>query len=271
MNITKVMNSDNQKDYLYQAMVDVREKDKIIDNKILEKKQGYDLFNTIFFERHKQILLRSAKKYSLIIIGVYALCIYLMLTHSNYNNSIAELIHLKLAIFVIVMFFVNRGAIITRAMFYNCDHAMLSYNFYRNQKVILELFKKRLLIVTKVNLLPAITIGVGNTILMVISKNTYSIQTLITSFLFIICLSILFSIHYLVIYYLLQPFNKNMKASKISYTIVTLITYLLTYSISDIILPSETLSIFGILFVIIYIIIALPLVYKIAPKTFKLN
>lgn len=271
LSITNVMNSENQKDYLYQAMIDVRKKDKEIDDKILENKHGYDLFNTIFFERHKHILLRSAKKYTLIIIGIYLFLIYLMLTYSNYNKNIAELLHLKLAIFIIVMFFVNRGAIITRAMFYNCDHAMLNYNFYRNKKVILELFKKRLLIVAKVNLIPAITIGVGNTILMLISKNQYSIETLITSFLFIISLSILFSIHYLVIYYLLQPFNKNMQAKKMSYTIVTLITYFLTYYVSDIILPSEILSLFGIIIVIIYIIVALLLVYTIAPKTFKLN
>ena len=269
--ITNVMDSKNEKDYLKQAMVDVKEKDKKIDSKLLETKQGYDLFNTIFFERHKEILLRSARKYSVFIIIVYGILVYLMLTRSNYNHSIAELIHLKAAIFIIIMFFINRGAIITQAMFFNCDHAMLRFNFYREPNVIVELFKKRLLTVVKVNLLPAFVIGIGNTIILLISVNAYSMLTIITTFLFIISLSIFFSVHYLVIYYLLQPFNKEMEVKRASYSFVMMGTYIISYKLSGLVLSSEILSILGVLFVIIYIVAALQLVYKVSPRTFKLN
>lgn len=268
--MTNVMDSKHEKDYLRQAMVEVRDKDKEIDTKITEKKEGYDLFNTIFFERHKEILLRSARKYSFILIIIYVVLGYIMLRYSNYNKNIAELLHYKLSIFIMIMFFINRGAIITQAMFFNCDHAMLRYNFYREPKVILELFKKRLLTVVKVNLLPAFVIGIGNIVLLLISKNTYTTLTLVTTFLFILSLSIFFSVHYLVIYYLLQPFNKDMEVKKASYSFVTLGTYIVCYLLTDLVLTSELLSIFGLLFVIIYVIIALLLVYKIAPKTFKL-
>ena len=268
--MTNVMNSKNEKDYLKQAMVEVRDKDKEIDTKIIEKKEGYDLFNTIFFERHKEILLRSAKKYSLVLIVIYIVLGYIMLRYSNYNKSIAELLHYKLAIFIMIMFFINRGAIITQAMFFNCDHAMLRYNFYREPKIILELFKKRLLTVIKVNLLPALVIAIGNIILLLISRNTYTPITLITTFLFILSLSVFFSVHYLVIYYLLQPFNKDMEVKKASYSFVTLGTYLLCYFLAGLVMTSEILSIFGVLFVVLYVIISLLLVYKIAPRTFKL-
>lgn len=269
--ITNVMDSKNEKDYLKQAMIDVKEKDKKIDSSLLKTKKGYDLFNAIFFERHKEILLRSARKYSVFIIFVYGLLVYLMLNYSNYNRSIAELIHLKSAVFIIIMFFINRGAIITQAMFFNCDHAMLRFNFYREPNVIVELFKKRLQTVVKVNLLPAFVIGIGNTIVLLISKNTYSFLTIGTTFLFIISLSIFFSVHYLVIYYLLQPFNKEMEVKRASYSFVTMGTYIISYKLSGLILSSEILSIFGVLFVFLYIVIALQLVYNISPRTFKLN
>ena len=269
--MTNVMDSKNEKDYLKQAMVEVRDKDKVIDSKIIEKKEGYSLFNTIFFERHKEILLRSAKKYAFILSIAYLIVVYIMLKYSNYNKSIAELLRLKLSFFIIIMYFINRGAIITQAMFFNCDHAMLRYNFYREPKVILELFKKRLITVVKVNLIPAFVIGIGNIILFNISSNTYSITTMITTFLFIISLSIFFSVHYLVIYYLLQPFNKNMEVKKASYSFVTLGTYIVCYLLSDLVMSPILLSIFGILFVIIYVILSLKLVYKVAPRTFKLN
>ncbi len=269
--ITNVMDPKHEKDYLKQAMVDVKDKDKEIDKSIIDKKEGYDLFNTIFFERHKEILLRSARKYSIIIAIVYAILAYLVLNYTNYNKSIAEFLHVKLAVFVIIMFFINRGAIITQAMFFNCDHAMLRYNFYREPKVILELFKKRLMIVTKVNLLPAFTIGIGNTVIMLLSSTNYNLLTIITSFLFIICLSIFFSVHYLVIYYLLQPFNKDLEVKRASYSFVTMGTYIVSYWFTGLVVTSEILSIFGILFVIIYIILALLLVYRVSPRTFKLN
>ena len=168
------------------------------------------------------------------------------------------------------MYFINRGAIITQAMFFNCDHAMLNYNFYKEPKTIIELFKKRLKTVTKVNLLPAFVIGTGNIILLILLKET-DIIVLLSMFIFIIFLSIFFSVHYLVIYYLLQPFNKDLEVKKTSYSFVTLITYILCYNLIDLVLDIKVLSILGIIFTGVYILISMALVYKVAPKTFKLN
>ena len=90
-------------------------------------------------------------------------------------------------------------------------------------------------------------------------------------FLFIIILSVFFSVHYLVIYYLLQPYNEKMEMKKVSYTIVSLVTYLVAYTLNDIRMPSLYFSLIGLLFTVGYIVVGLRLVYKKAPKTFKLN
>lgn len=268
--VVNVMNSKNDKDYLRQAMVEVRDKDKKIDNSKIKGKKGYDLFNTIFFERHKEILIRSAKKYSFILMGIYIVISYLMIIDNSFSNEVSKFLHNNLGWFVVIMYFVNRGAIITQAMFFNCDHAMLNYNFYRKPKTLLGLFKKRLLTVSKVNLLPAIVISIGNIVLLLISKN-YDLSIIISTTLFIIFLSIFFSVHYLVIYYLLQPFNKDLEVKKISYSFVTLITYVISYMMTSVTMNSIDLSMFGLLFTIIYILLALHLVNKFAPRTFKLE
>lgn len=268
-NKVNVMDSDNEKAYLKQAMVEVKKKDIELDSKKIKGKKGFDLFNTIFFERHKEILLRSAKKYALIIGIIYIILIFICYTNNIYLKQISNFLNNRLAIFVFVMYFVNRGAIITQAMFFNCDHAMLSYNFYREPKTLLGLFKKRLITVIKVNLLPAITIGIGNAI--ILGLNNTSILTIMCMIIFIICLSIFFSTHYLVIYYLLQPYNKNMEMKKISYSITTLLTYIVCYQMFSLVFNINILSIFGIIFSCLYIIISLVIVYKIAPQTFKLN
>ena len=169
------------------------------------------------------------------------------------------------------MYFINRGSVVTQAMFYNCDHAMLNYNFYREPKVLLGLFKKRLISIIKINLLPAFIISIGNSILLYLSGGA-DIITFISSFMFIILFSVFFSLHYLVLYYLFQPFNKNMQMKKISYGIASFLTYYFSYLIFyDLVVSSLVLSIIGIVFVAIYIVLALFLVYKFAPRTFKIG
>lgn len=267
----RAFNSEEQKSYTRQAMVDIKEKDKKIDERKLKGKKGYDLFNTIFFERHKEILLRSAKWFMaiafLVIIGVIVLM--------NINPIVKKEINIfllnNISWFVIIMYFINRGAIVTQAMFYNCDHSMLTFNFYRNPKVILNVFKTRLLTVSKVNMLPAIVIALGLPILLYISGGTTNVLDYISIPIFIIALSIFFSIHYLVIYYLFQPYDKNMAMKSMSYSIISLMTYIISYSLTDLKMSTTAFSIIAIVATALYSIIALIAVYKKAPTTFKIK
>lgn len=265
------MNKEEAKSYSRQAMVEVRDKDKVIDSKKIKGKKGYDLFNTIFFERHREILLRSAKKFAFVLIGIYTVIIFLILSKYLSKDAVSNFLLTKLSWFVLIMYFVNRGEIVTQAMFFNCDHAMLTYNFYRNPKVILGLFKKRLITVIKVNLIPTLVIAIGNMILLYLSSNDIYWLTYFSSFVFILLCSIFFSVHYLVIYYLLQPYNKDMQMKKASYSIVSLITYFVSYKLIDLVIDSLVFSILGIVFTISYIGIGLFLVYKFSYKTFKIN
>ena len=84
-------------------------------------------------------------------------------------------------------------------------------------------------------------------------------------------MSIFFSVHNLVLYYLLQPYNIGMEMKSASFTIASLITYWVCYYISDIEVSSLTFGIIMIAFAIIYSLISLILVYKLAPKTFRLR
>lgn len=270
---TKVaaLNSKQSKDYSRQAMVDIKDKDKKIDEKKLKGKKGYDLFNTIFFERHKEILLRSAKWLAAIFLLIIVVVGILMIASPTLQKSLNNFLLNNIAWFVIIMYFINRGAIITQAMFYNCDHSMLTFNFYRNPKVILNVFKTRLLTVSKVNLIPAVVIAIGLPILLYISGGTTNILDYISIPIFIIVLSIFFSIHYLVIYYLFQPYDKNMKMKSITYSIISAMTYIISYSLTDFRMSTTMFSILAIIATVTYSIIALVLVYKKSPQTFKIK
>ncbi|MBE6158018.1 MAG: hypothetical protein E7160_04415 [Firmicutes bacterium] len=269
--INKVMISQDEGSYNRQSMVEVRDKDKYINSKKLKNKKGYDLFNTIFFERHREILLKSAKNYSMISIGIILVLVYLVINNKGMSHDINYIILNKLSYFVLLMYFINRGSIITQAMFYNCDHAMLTFNFYKDPKVIVNLFKKRLEILTKINLMPAFVLAIGSVLLLYLSGGTSSFINYISIPVFVISLSVFFSTHYLVLYYLLQPYDKNMKIKSFSYSIASFFTYLFSYYITKLVVSSLVFSMAGVMLSILYISISLWLVYRFAPGTFRLK
>ena len=112
-------------------------------------------------------------------------------------------------------------------------------------------------------------IGIGNVVLLYLTGGS-SLINYISSLIFVLSLSIFFSVHHLVCYYLLQPYNSKMQVMSLSYSLVSLGTYIICFSIFDIAMSSLLFSCLGILFSVIYVILSLILVYKFAPSTFKI-
>ena len=265
-----VVNQENENAYTRQLMVNIQEKDVHISEKKLKGKKGYDLFNTIFFERHKGILLRSAKLFAItsgILIFITAIVIFEFPSYAPYIN---QQLTKNLSWVIFILYFINRGAVITQAMFFNCDHAMLTFNFYREPRVILELFKKRLKMLIRINLIPTLVIGIGLVFLLYLSSGKFLLDYVMI-FVLILAMSIFFSVHYLVIYYLLQPYSKEMQMKDFRYSIVQLFTYLGCYLFTGLSINMNLFCLLGILFMISYIAISLRLVYKKAPTTFKIQ
>jgi len=169
------------------------------------------------------------------------------------------------------MYFINRGNTITRAMYFNCDHAMLTFNFYKEKSTILNLFKKRLLTIIRINIRPAILMGIFIPIIIYLTGGTSSIYDYLYIFIYILSLSVFFSVHYLVIYYLMQPYNSDMKIINKLYEIVLFLTYFIAYQVTKLNLSTTMLTIMVIIFTIVYVNIALILVYRYAFKTFRLK
>ena len=84
-------------------------------------------------------------------------------------------------------------------------------------------------------------------------------------------MSIFFSVHYLVMYYLLQPYNVNTEMKSSTYRVVQAITYLVSYYMIKLKLPTLSFGIAMVIFCISYSLISLIIAYKYAPKTFKLR
>ena len=187
------------------------------------------------------------------------------------KEGVNEVLLLYLPYFVFVMYMINRGTGFTRALFVNCDHSLLTYPFYKQPKFILKLFKIRLREIIKVNLLPASVIGAGISLLLYASGGTDNPWNYIVLFVSIAALSVFFSVHYLTIYYLLQPYNAGAEIKSGTYQLIMWLTYMVCYMMIRIKMSTVVFGIMTIVFCLLYSVIACALVYKFAPRTFKIR
>ena len=84
-------------------------------------------------------------------------------------------------------------------------------------------------------------------------------------------MSIFFSVHYLTIYYLLQPYNAGTEVKSGTYALILWGTYLVCFLLMQVRLPTLLFGILTIVFCGIYSAAACILVYRLAPRTFKLR
>ena len=84
-------------------------------------------------------------------------------------------------------------------------------------------------------------------------------------------MSVFFSVHTLALYYLLQPYNVEMESKNATYGILNSATYFVCYFFMGREIPALSFGVGVSVFCIAYTAAALLLVYRLAPKTFRLR
>ena len=98
-----------------------------------------------------------------------------------------------------------------------------------------------------------------------------SVLTIVEYFVFVMFLGIFFSIFYLTIYYLFQPYNKDMKQKDFRYSLFLSFVLVLCFVLIRFKVSGLPLIIGVFIFGCLYIINSLLLVNRIGYKTFKIN
>ena len=249
-----------------------QERKKIsVDTDIYSDKKGFEYLNELFIKRHRKILWTSATRIAVIAALVFVVLLVINAMAPEDRGELNELVMTFLPYFVFIMYMVNRGTGFTRALFVNCDHSLLTYSFYKQPKLILKLFRIRLWEIIKVNLLPAGVIGGGLALMLFASGGTDNPLNYVIIVVSIACMSIFFSVHYLTLYYLLQPYNAGTEMKSGTYGIIMWGTYIACYVMMQLRLPTFVFGLCTIAFCVLYSVIACILVYKVAPKTFRIR
>lgn len=241
------------------------------DAGVSSSKQGFEYLNELFIKRHKKILWRASKSIAVIALFLLFCLLAACYVFPEIRAKTNQLLMVFLPYFVFIMYAINRGTGFTRALFMNCDHSLLTYSFYKQPRQVLKLFAIRLREIIKINLLPAAVIGGGLALLLFVTGGTGNPINYVVLVVSILCMSIFFSVHYLVIYYLLQPYNVQTEMKSATYQLVLAATYFICFYMMRLRIPTLVFGILTIVFCMVYSIVACILVYRYAPKTFRLR
>ena len=129
----------------------------------------------------------------------------------------------------------------------------------------MKLFCIRLKEISKVNALPALIIGLGLDVLLLLSGGGSWAELLVIP-VTILSMNLFFSMHYLTLYYLLQPFNAGTEIKSGTYQVFTGVTYFVCYMLMKTELPPMLFGLLCIAFCLIYSIVACAMVYRFAPR-----
>ncbi|HIS68489.1 MAG TPA: hypothetical protein IAA58_03865 [Candidatus Gallacutalibacter stercoravium] len=261
----------HQMDTAGQATQKQSQKSISTDTHITSTRKGFEYLNELFIKRHQKILWKSSKRIAAVcavmILGLL-LAFYLV---PEIKGRVNELLLTFLPYFVFIMYAINRGTGFTRALFMNCDHSLLTYSFYKQPQMVLKLYRIRLREIVKVNLLPAAVIGAGLSVLLFASGGTDNPLNYAVLLVSIVCLSIFFSVHYLTIYYLLQPYNAGTEMKSGTYQLMLSATYLVCFFMMRLQMPTPLFGGLCIAFCLLYSLAACGLIYRFAPRTFRLR
>lgn len=244
----------------------------------VDKYQGYRMLNHIFFMRHLRMWLKPLKR-SLYIIGALgsvatiilaALKIFAFKEFSDISSYFNQNIFSVLSAVVVFMGFTNVTSNVTQSLYLNADYSLLHYAFYRRKETIWKQYLSRIYTLVVIDLIPALALCFLLVIFGLIGLVDFNLNFLLLT-ADIIMVSVFLTVFYLFLYYILQPFNKNIEVKSILYSLLQGALYYFMYSGSAIVkfLGQHSLIFLGT--VLAFIVISTVCVYFFAPKTFKVR
>ena len=235
--------------------------------KDLSHLSGMTYLNALLFDRYKKVLYKKVRNWVLslvvILVALEAFRYYLE------PFELTEAVLLQCLPFsFMIMYIASSGKVVAQMVFVNCDISMLHYPFYREAKTIIAGFNYRFWQICKLNLIFACSLFLT---IMVLGRFAFSMETILLTALLLISLTALFSFHDLFIYYILQPFTKDMEVINPVYKFLSGALYWVAYLNIKLDLGSHLYILLISIAMITYVSIGYWILLKKAPQTFRLK
>ena len=236
---------------------------------------GWPYLQALFFQRHSRMMYKPLK-YILIGIGAVTViaCVLLLIFR---DPDVPELFSKITAVLPFCVFFLYliqsniMGNRICKAMFYNCDLAMLKFGWYRQPKVILQNFVLRFRRICAVNLLMSAALCVMFTAMVICAGGTPPIADYIAFLIALLALAVFFSVHSLGMYYLFQPYTSDLKVKNPFFGVINWIMYVVCYTCIQIRSTPTWFTPVVLAVTVVYSAVILFFVWRRAPRTFRVK
>lgn len=246
-----------------------------IENKDVNKKEkikgeGFVYLNKLFFKRHKRHLLKPTLIKTGIFFALGTGGFFLLSSLTMKSNEIYKILIYAIPIISYILF---KQDIILMAFYKNCDSSLLYYNFYREDKNLLKMFWLRFISIFKLMAIPMgamFIIYAGFAIKFLIKTNV----NLILPIFYIFLNAIFFTVLPLFQYYIIQPFDKEGKQKSVVLVLMNIfLYYIFIFGLPALAMKMEEMKFILIIsiFIIAFVGFASFIIYKFAPKTFKIK
>lgn len=212
--------------YFYKRLININKyKDTDLDKEKYELfniddfNSPYSFINKVFIKRFSGIISSILYRNGIIITVLFITLILFSIYNPNINRVVgAFLIKYFMALYLVI-FILNKTSYIVKILYNTCDKSLSYYSFYNSREVINKLFIERVKSFTIINLIPIIPISILLPILLYVTVNI-SVLSLILIFLVCIFLSTTFTIHFLSMYYIISPFDRDSNVVDLRYQII---------------------------------------------------
>ena len=236
---------------------------------------GWPYLQALFFRRHSRMMYKPLK-YILICIGAVTLvgCVLLLIFRGPDVSDVFSKITAVLPYCVFFLYLIQSnimGNRICKAMFYNCDLAMLKFGWYRQPKVILKNFVLRFRRICGVNLLMSAALCVMFSAMVLCAGAKPHTADYIAFIVALLALSVFFSVHSLGMYYLFQPFTSELKMKNPFFSVLNAVMYAVCYACIQIRSTPTWFTPVVLVVTILYSAAILLLVWLLAPQNFRVK
>lgn len=253
---------------------DVKLKDSDLTAEGDSRLTGWPYLQALFFRRHRRMLYKPVKIVLAIVAGVTVVGAgVLLFLRGEETAETFNLVPLCLPYCVFFMYFMDNsvGTRICKAMFYNCDLAMLKYPWYRQGDVVLKNFLLRFTRLCGANLALSGAVCVMFTVLTLCAGGRPALGEYLVFMAAILCLGVFFAVHCLGMYYLFQPYTSDLQVKNPFFSAINFAVYIVCYMCIQIRSTPSWFALLVLAVTVAYSAVILALVYRRAPRTFRVK
>ena len=254
----------------------VKLKDSDLDTKDdFSRLHGWRYLQAVFFRRHRRMLLRPMYIVMALVAGVTVVgCVALLwIGRDEEVREVFGLVtqSLPLCVFLIYLMDNTVGERICKAMFYNCDLALLRYGWYRERDAILKNFFLRWRMLCGVNLLLSGAVCAMFVLLTLVAGGRPPVGEFVLFLLALLSLGVFFATHSLAMYYLFQPYTSELDTKNPMFKLLNFLMYVVCYAALQVKSTPTWFALLVFVVTAVYSVVMLTLVLRRAPKTFRVK